>query len=294
MPVELSQVHRLGLLLSIAAAAFPGCGLAHLDLGGGAQVSSVKVAGDPDLSLAIDGTRPLELTLLYDDGFMEAAPHGSVTWAVDDAQVASIDGNNQLRGRAMGATGLTAHYGDQTATTIVTVFDQPQALEIQASDRNCAVGERLVYGLVLRYQHGATEAVAARAMWSSDQPAIASVRAGAVTGVAVGDTRVNAALGALTTSADVHVAAAVAVHIDVAPAALTLVLGASQALHATARYSDGNTVDATALVRWQSSLPAVASVASDGTVTALTAGTVTITATRDAAVGTATVTTRTP
>ena len=61
-------------------------------------------------------------------------------------------------------------------------------------------------------------------------------------------------------------------------------------MRATALYSDGNTVDATQLVRWQSSLPAVASVTASGTVTALTAGTVKITATRDAAVGAVAVT----
>jgi len=291
MPVNPSRTRWL-TLASLASLVAPcaGCALTDLHLGGGAEVTAMKVANDTGFTLPIDATQPLAVTLIYDDGFEETTRPADVSWAVDDPRIAAIDGGAQLRGRAIGATGLTARYAGRTATAMVTVFDQPQALEIQASDRNCAVGEQLVYGLLLRYQHGATELVAARASWTSDQPAIATIEAGTITGRAVGDTRVNATLGALATSADVHVAAAVAARIDVAPKTLQLAIGGAQALRATALYSDGNTVDATRLVHWQSSLPAVASVAADGTVTALTAGTVQITATRDAAIGTAAVT----
>lgn len=271
-----------------------GCGLTHLDLGGGAHVTSVRIADLGGEALAVDATQPLALTLVYDDSFEEAAPHGDVTWTVDDPQIAAIDGNTQVRGRAPGTASLTARYRDQTATATMMVFDLPQALEVQAGDRNCGVGEHLAYGALLRYQHGSTEDVTARATWASDQPAVASVVAGTVTGQAVGDTRVNATYGALTSSADVHVAAAVAIRVDVAPATLQLAIGGTAALRATAVFSDGNTLDATKLVRWQSTLPAAASVGADGTVQALATGRVTITATRDAAVGSAAVTIGTP
>jgi hypothetical protein len=297
MPVDPSRARwplqapiLASIVASICAAPSAGCGLTDLHLGGGAHVTDVTIENEAGYELAIDATQPLVLTLVYDDGFEEAAHSADVTWSIDDPQVAAIDGGAQLRGRQIGATGVTARYAGRTATAMVKVFDQPQALEIQASDRNCAVGEQLAYGLLLRYQHGATELVAARASWTSDQPEVASVEAGMVKGRAVGDTRVNATLGALATSADVHVAAAVAVRVDVAPATLQLTVGSSQAVRATALYSDGNMVDATQLVRWQSSLPAVANVTSGGTVTGLTAGTVKITATRDAAVGTVAVT----
>jgi len=272
------------------ALAGAGCALFHLDLNGGAHVTGVQLAADPGFLLAVDDTRPLALTLVYDDGFEEAAPASDVTWTLDDPQIASIDGNNQLRGRRVGMTELTGHHGDRSAAATVTVTDVPQQLEVMASDRNCAVGQQLTYGLLLRYQHGSTEDATARATWISDQPAVASVVAGIVTGRAIGDTRIAAGFGTLTASADVHVSAAVAVHIDIAPAAFQLAVGATQGLRASAMYSDGNTLDITRMAAWQSSLPSVASVAPDGIVTALVAGKVTITASRDGTVGTASLT----
>jgi uncharacterized protein YjdB len=283
---------RLGLpTLSIGATlACTGCALLDLDLNGGAHVTEVKLADDPAFMLAIDDTRPLALTLVYDDGFEETAPSDRVTWALANPQVAAIDGNHQLRARAIGTTALTGGYGGRSATAMVLVTDVPQQLEIMASNRSCAVGQRLSYGLLLRYQHGSTEDATARAAWQSDQPTIASVAAGTVTGLAVGDTQIEAQLGALMTSASVHVSAAIAVHVDVLPAALQLAVGGMQELRTSALYSDGNTLDITQLAQWQSSLPSLASVAPDGTVTALAAGRVTITASRDGAAGTANLT----
>lgn len=191
-----------------AALSCAGCALLHLDLNGGAHLTAVKLADEAEFMLAIDDTRPLALTLVYDDGFEEAAPAGDVTWTLDNPQVAAIDGNHQLRGRGIGQATLTASYTHHSATAMVTVTDVPQQLEIMASVRNCAVGQQLSYGLLLRYQHGATEDATMRAVWQSDQPAIASVAAGIVLGRAVGDTRIEAGLGSLSTSADVHVSAA--------------------------------------------------------------------------------------
>jgi uncharacterized protein YjdB len=266
-----------------------GCALAHLDLDGGAHVTAVQL-DDAGLTLAVDDTRPLVLTLVYDDGFEEAAPGAGVTWEVDDPQIASIDGDQKLRGRGVGTAMLTGRYGDRSAAVAITVTDAPQQLEILTASRTCAVGQQLAYKLVLHYQHGSTEDATARASWTSDQATIVSVTAGVVTALAIGDTRVEAALGALTTSADVHVSAAVAVRVDVAPAVLQLAVGAAQKFTASARYSDGNTLDVTRTAQWQSSLATVASVAPDGTVTAVAAGKVTITATRDGTAGTAALT----
>lgn len=273
-----------------AALALAGCALAHLDLNGGAHVTAVNLGEDAGLTLAVDDTRPLVLTLVYDDGFAEAAPSGDVTWTVDDPLIASIDGDQKLRGRGVGTAMLTGSYGGRSAAVAIAVTDTPQQLEIMTGSRNCAVGQQLNYKLVLHYQHGSTEDATARATWTSDQATIVSVAAGVISALAIGDTRVEAALGSLTTSADVHVSAAVAVRVDVAPATLQLAVGGTQKLTASAKYSDGNTLDVTRTAQWQSSLATVANVTSDGTVTAITPGKVTITATRDGTAGTAALT----
>lgn len=186
-----------------------GCALTDLDLDGGARVVESRIAAG-DVKLIIDDTRPLALTLVYDDGFEETAPEGEVTWSLDVPEVAAIDGNHQLRGRSRGAAVLTGRFEEQAASAAVEVSDVMQAIEIRTSSRNCAVGQQLRYGALLRYQHGSTEDITARATWSSDAPQIASIDAGVVTGRGAGDTFVNAAFSSLTGSADVHISAAFA------------------------------------------------------------------------------------
>jgi hypothetical protein len=199
-------------LACIAAAILGGCALTDLDLDGGAKVVSAKLSEQASVgfTLAIDNTEPLELILVYDDGFEEPAPSKEVKWTVDTSRVATIDGDSKLRGRGIGTSTLTARYEDHTASTTVTVFDYPKELEIRTSNRNCAVGQTLTYGLILRYEHGATEDVAARATWSSEQITVATVDAGLVTCLGVGSTRIIAALDVLKVSADVRISATAA------------------------------------------------------------------------------------
>ena len=66
-------------------------------------------------------------------------------------------------------------------------------------------------------------------------------------------------------------------------------VGQTSQLTATATFSDGSTQNVTALVTWQSSNAASATVSSSGLVTALTSGTVTITANYQGRSGTATI-----
>lgn len=192
------------------ALVFGGCALTDLDLDGGARVVEARIAG-PELKLVIDDSRQLGLTLIYDDGFEETAPQDAVSWSVDIPEIAAIDGNRQLRGRSRGSATLTGAYAGQSASAPVEVSDVMQQIEIQASRRTCAVGQQLQYGALLRYQHGSTEDITARALWRSDAPQIASVEGGTVTGRGIGDALIHASFSTLTSTADVHIAAAPAV-----------------------------------------------------------------------------------
>jgi hypothetical protein len=190
-----------------------GCALTDLDLDGGASVVETRISAG-ELKLVIDDTRRLALTLIYDDGFEETAPQDTVMWSLDIPAVAAIDGNHQLRARSRGTATLTGQYGKQTATASVEVTDVMQAIEIQTARRNCTVGQQLLYSALLRYQHGSTEDITARAVWRSDAPQVASVEAGIVIGRGAGDTLVRATFSTLTSSADVHVTSTLARRVD--------------------------------------------------------------------------------
>ena len=71
---------------------------------------------------------------------------------------------------------------------------------------------------------------------------------------------------------------------------MSVVVGQSQQLSATATYSDGSTKDVTSAAAWTSSAATIVSVSSSGSVTGISAGQSTISATLSGVAGTATVT----
>jgi Bacterial Ig-like domain (group 2) len=198
--------------LALAALMTSGCALTDLDLDGGAEVESAKLPAEMEagVTLAVEDTQPLQLILIYDDGFEEEAPQREVKWTVESTKVASVDGNSQLRGRGIGTSTVTASYRGHSASTQVMVFDYPQELELRASRTSCTAGQTLTFAATLRYRHGSTEDVAARATWTSDQPTVATVSGGVVTCKATGTARIAVALDKYNRSTDVRVQASVA------------------------------------------------------------------------------------
>ena len=75
--------------------------------------------------------------------------------------------------------------------------------------------------------------------------------------------------------------------IAASPATADLSVGAAKQFSATATYSDGSTQDVTASAAWTDTSPAVAKIAASGMVTALAAGSTTVTATLDGVSGSA-------
>src|SRR5687767_13797753 len=126
--------------------------------------------------------------------------------------------------------------------------------------------------------------------WSSASPTIASVNgSGLVTGVAVGTTTVTAASGGQQASATILVNPPTVATVTVTLAASSVEQG--KTTQASAVLRDGaNNVLTGRPTTWTSSNSLVASVASDGLVTAAQLGTATITATSEGKSGSATVT----
>jgi uncharacterized protein YjdB len=134
---------------------------------------------------------------------------------------------------------------------------------------------------------GTTATVTTGIAWSSSATTIASVDAtsGVITaGTHAGTATITATItesGAnISNSATVTVTAPVptVTGITIAPATLSLQIGATGTLAVTGHYSDSTTAAITSGITWSSGTAAVASVSTAGVVTALTAGSATITA----------------
>jgi hypothetical protein len=130
--------------------------------------------------------------------------------------------------------------------------------------------------------------------WSTSDGAIASVDGnGLVMGVAVGQAQVIATASGKTAQVQVGVTLVPVATIDVAPLTATVIVGASQQLTATLRDAGSNVLTGRA-VTWASANQSRATVDQSGIVTAVAAGTVTITATSEGKSGAAQITVNIP
>jgi uncharacterized protein YjdB len=134
---------------------------------------------------------------------------------------------------------------------------------------------------------GTTAVVTTGIAWTSSATTIASVDAtsGAITagthaGTATLTATITASGAAISNTATVTVTAPVPTlsSITVAPATLSLQIGATGTLAVTGHYSDSTTAAITSGITWSSGTAAVASVSTAGVVTAITAGSATINA----------------
>jgi alpha-tubulin suppressor-like RCC1 family protein/uncharacterized protein YjdB len=129
-----------------------------------------------------------------------------------------------------------------------------------------------------------------RLAWSSADPAIATVDSvGVVTGVAAGTTTITAEVDGRSATLPLAVSPVPVASVVIAPPALNLTTEEAGQLTGTARDAGGATL-AGRVFAWTSSTPGVASVSPTGRVTAVAAGTATITGTSEGSSGTATVT----
>ncbi len=113
--------------------------------------------------------------------------------------------------------------------------------------------------------------------------------AGVVTGIAPGSAMITAMVEGVTATATITVTPVPVAAVSVSPASASLVVGATQALTASARDAAGNALTGRT-VTWSSGTPSVAAVSAAGVVTAVAPGSATITATVEGVTATAALT----
>ncbi len=165
---------------------------------------------------------------------------------------------------------------------VTTVVVSPSLTQV-------AVGLTVTLAAEIRDQTGAV-LPGKTATWTSESAAIATVNAssGIVTGVGPGSASITATVDGKSGVATVIVVPPPVASVTVASPAAALAVGQSAALVPAVADKNGGALTGRR-VTWSSSIPRVASVDTTGRVTALTAGTTTITALSEGVSGTATV-----
>jgi len=176
---------------------------------------------------------------------------------------------------------------DKTETTLAFIELVPRAVTLQEGDtrRLTAIGT---------YSDGSVLPLTSGVTFSSSDPGKATVSAdGTITAVAAGATTIVATAASRTATCAVTVTAGPPrlLSIAVTPATVPLLVGGpTQALTVTATFSSGPATDVTSSSAFTTSAPAVATVSTGGVVTAVAAGSATITATYSGQTATAAVT----
>jgi uncharacterized protein YjdB len=161
---------------------------------------------------------------------------------------------------------------NDTPTQVVT--HEAAAISISAAVDHVHTGLTGSFVATVTCRHG--DVMPVPVTWSVDDPAIASVDSdGILTGLTIGSTIVNAAVGGVSASASIKVLASV-VAIELAPDDSRIYLAESIQFTTVLLDEDGAVLDRA--VRWASSNELVASVDVDGLGTGLSAGDVVISA----------------
>lgn len=227
----------------------------------------------------------LQATVLaeYDDDMVRDVT-SLVDWASSDEAVLTVTDTGLISAVGPGFATITATYDDVTGELDLTVAARalealtvlPEAIELRpgASQQFTAIG---------RYDDGTSEDLTHDAVWASSDEDIATVDGeGLVTAKSAGPVDITATIGEIASDpATLTVLGVSLVGIQLDPATGTLHAGAADTLQLTAFgiFDDGSQADISKIALWQSSNGDVATVDTNGLVTAGTAsGTAEITA----------------
>ena len=196
----------------------------------------------------------------------------TVTWRSEDESIATVSADGKVIGISEGTTTITATCGEVSATCAVTVKPIPASnIEITTGDVTLTIGSTTTLAAKVSPENTTHPDVE----WVSSDTDIATIAAdGTVTAVSVGTAIITAKCGNVSATCTVTVIPVPSDGIVVTPTSVSMLLGDEVTLKATV-YPE-NTTDKT--VTWGSDKPSVASVSSNGVVTALSVGTATITA----------------
>ncbi len=230
--------------------------------------------------LPIGASQQLRATATYDDFTTEDVTDRAV-WSSSSAAV-GVSASGLATASAAGTAVVSASYGGCSAYSFLTVAgDNPTALRVALNDSTLWQGQYTFAMVSLSYPDGLVWDVSDFAALTSLDATVASIGAwwngSIVRAVGAGATSIQASYAGLTASAPLTVDAVTALSIE-APAAIPL--GATAGASA---YGGSPSKVVTSSAEWSSSDPTVLTVTNTGlskaSITAVGAGTATITAT---------------
>ncbi len=227
-------------------------------------------------NLTVNGSQQLTASVTPSN-----ATNKAVSWSSDNNAVATVDSNGLVTALATGSATITVTTldGAKTASCNITVSSSPiavTAVTVNPNSANLTVNGSQQLTASVTPSNATNKAVS----WSSDNNAVATVDSnGLVTALATGSATITVTTldGAKTASCNITISSSpIAVTaVSVNPNSANLTVNGSQQLTASVEPSNATNK----AVSWSSNNTAVATVDSNGLVTALATGSATITVT---------------
>ena len=233
-----------------------------------------------------------QLTFIaYDKaGKMVQFSPGSARWTSLSQGIVSVTSTGFATGRSLGTATIRIDMNGKTATTSVQVVQIPIAsISVTPTPTTLNVGGKKQLQAIVKDSAGNT--LQNRTInWTSSDTLVADVTGtGTVTALGTGTTTITATSEGKLAAATVTANPAVVVSVGVTLNAGNIQVGQTTQAVATARDSAGNGISGRA-VTWASSNPSVATVSSQGVVTAVANGSTSVKATVDGVSGSANLT----
>ena len=276
-------------LVAVLALATWSCGSTQPD-GPSSQVAAIVVQPSTP-TLAINAQLPLQALVQNEAG--ELVPEASVTWTVENPSVATVTAAGVVTGVALGTTQVAANARGKSGIATVTVQRTPVA-SVTVLPLKSSMGKGSTLRLTaIAYDAGQNQLPDRGMIWTSNNPSVATVDGtGLVTAKEKGTALITATSEGKSGASEITVAPGAVSRVFVTPNPLAMVTGDKQMLIVAAQDASG-TVISGHTPAWVSSDTRVATVSS-GEVTAVGAGTASISATVDNVTGSTSLTVTRP
>lgn len=280
----IASIDNLGLLTGLSA------GLVTITAKSESRSASVGVTVLPvpvatvQLSPALDTVvvgQTTQLTAVARDSIGAPLVDRVISWSSSSSTTASVSASGLVIGNAAGVVTITGSAEGKSGTARIVVLARPVGAVI-VSPAQIAInsGQTLRLTVLITDANG-TLLTNRPITYQSANTSIATVAGdGTVTGVNAGTTSITVTSELKVGRADIEVTASPVATVRINTPSAEMAIGATQKLSVTLLDAAGNTLPARPIT-WRSGAPTVATIAADGTVTAISAGTVVLFATVD-------------
>ena len=250
--------------------------------------SAASINAQPqDFSAATCGNLQYSATALYADGTMKDISN-LVRWTSSNTSAATIDGNGNATGVALGITYVEATSKNLSSGSVPLYVDALNSMQVSPVNPILPMGSQTVPSTVQFSAGGAftqangtpnTRDISSLVTWSSTNPGVATISpSGLASSVAQGTTTIVATVCGISNTSTLTVGPPGPISLQITPGTPTIAVGTSIPFVAVELWSDGTTHGLTSPVDWSSSGKSVVISNLTGAAFGASTGTATITA----------------